>query len=654
MSERTMATELRTLPPSRPQSTPPSRLPDLVFRGACYTAALLVIAQLAALIVCLVLGAWPALERFGFGFLISQEWSPLEDRFGALTFVYGTVVTSAIAMLIATPLGVGTATFLSEIANGWVRRIGAFLVELLVAIPSVVYGFWGYYFLVPIVRTVFRWLDPTVKSISEIPGLAWFYVDNPDGFGLVSAGLVLAIMVVPYITAITFDVCQAVPRSQREGSLALGATRWQMIWTAVLPYARPGIVGGCFLALGRALGETMAVLMLIGANYQRVELSIFGKGATIASVIADSYGESSDPLKRAVLVNLGLVLLLVTIVINCLARFLLWQVQSQRPGRTWLSWLRRSAGSTAAASVNGEPVTGQSPVELPARQRLVELTARQNRVMAWINWLMTGVLASCLLITLGPLFLILGDITYRGVTSLNLAFFTNLPLDEPAGLAHALAGSAMMVGLATLIAVPIGLLAAIFLVEYRASRLAGPVRFIGELLGGVPSIVIGIFAYAVIGSLTGPSGWAGAFALAVMMIPIVMRSSEESLKLVPQSLRNASYALGAAHWQTVLRVTVPAALSAIITGVFLAVARIAGETAPLLLTADATTDWNLTLNGPTPYLTYYIFHWSKDVSVEHNQVAWAGAFVLLTLVMLLNIGVRLATGKRLVSAARAD
>jgi phosphate transport system permease protein len=354
-----------------------------------------------------------------------------------------------------------------------------------------------------------------------------------------------------------------------------------------------------------------------------------------------------------VLVELGLVLLLVTIIINCLARFLLWRVQSGRWGG-W-PWSRPAPAVSSADPVNGAPLAGRVPeTAVPERPRLVERTANRNRLAAWTDKLMTGVLAACLLVTLGPLFLILGDITWRGVTSLNLAFFTNLPLDEPAGLAHAVAGSIMMVALATVAAVPVGLLTAIFLVEYGTSRLAGPVRFIGELLAGVPSIVVGIFAYALVGSLTGPSGWAGAFALAVMMIPIVMRASEEALRLVPPTLRNASYALGAAHWQTVVHVTVPAALSAIITGVFLAVARIAGETAPLLLTADATTDWNLTLNGPTPYLTYYIYHWSKDVSVEHNQVAWAGAFVLLALVMLLNVGVRLATGKRLVSAARAD
>jgi phosphate transport system permease protein len=175
------------------------------------------------------------------------------------------------------------------------------------------------------------------------------------------------------------------------------------------------------------------------------------------------------------------------------------------------------------------------------------------------------------------------------------------------------------------------------------------------LLGGVPSIIMGVFGYAVlVAPLNHFSGWAGILALGVMMIPIVMRASEEALKLVPQSLRNASYALGAAYWQTVLRVTVPAALPAIITGVFLAIARIAGETAPLLLTADSTLYWAWTPAGKTPYLTYYIYFWAQDPDDQHRRLAWAAAFVLLAVVMLLNIGIRVAAGKRVVSAARAD
>jgi phosphate transport system permease protein len=267
---------------------------------------------------------------------------------------------------------------------------------------------------------------------------------------------------------------------------------------------------------------------------------------------------------------------------------------------------------------------------------------------------MTVVLGSCLFITLTCLFLILGYLTYRGASSLSWTFFTNLPVDVPSGLGNAVVGSAMLVGLATAWAVPVGILAAIYLAEYRRSRLGPVVRFVGELLGGVPSIILGIFGYAVLVIPFGFSAWAGALALGVMMIPIIMRASEESLRLVPQTLRNASYALGASTWQTITRVIVPAALPAIITGVFLAVARIAGETAPLLLTAYNSNYWPVSPNERTPYLTYYIFKYARSDDPAEQQLAWAAAVVLLAFIILLNIGIRLLTGKRVVLAARAD
>jgi phosphate transport system permease protein len=226
----------------------------------------------------------------------------------------------------------------------------------------------------------------------------------------------------------------------------------------------------------------------------------------------------------------------------------------------------------------------------------------------------------------------------------------------------------MLVGLACVFAVPVGLFAAIYLAEYRSAFLGPTVRFIGELLGGVPSIVIGIFAYYMVVRPMGHfSGWAGAFALGIMMIPIVMRASEESLKLVPQSLRNASYALGASQWQSVWRVTVPSALPAIITGVFLAIARIGGETAPLLLTASSNQYWptasfsffgsNWEIIWPsdfTPSLPVYVFNYAVSPYPDWHRQAWAAALVLLAGVMLLNFGIRWATGQRVVSAARAD
>jgi phosphate transport system permease protein len=577
--------------------------------------------------------AWPAIQHFGFRFLVNANQGGVEEM-GALPFIYGTLVTSTIAMLIAVPLGVGTAAFLAEIAPAWLRRSGSFLVELLAAIPSVVYGFWGIFVLAPAVQQLFN-LFPDAP--------------NTSGDGLLAAGLILAIMVVPYVTAISFDVCRAVPNSQREGALALGATRWQTIWSVVLPYARPGIVGGSFLALGRALGETMAVIMLIGNNlkFDQYSFTLFGTGATIPSVIALELNDS-PALVRSALVELGLILLLVSIIVNCVARLLIWRVGRVGKRSSWLGWLFSLAKKKSSAEVS----LAESDHK-PFRQQT--LGRGPNRKALWVNRLMTGVLGSAFLATVVPLFLILGYITVNGVQALDLNFFTHLPDDDQMGLAHAIYGSALLVGLATLFAVPIGLFTAIFLAEYRTRWLAPAVRFIGELQAGVPSIIIGIFAYALLVAPFGHfSGWAGVFALGIMMIPIVMRAGEESLKLVPQSLRNASYALGAAQWQTIWRVVVPAALPAIITGVCLAMARIAGETAPLLFTANQSDYWPKSPSHDMPYLTYYIYTWSRVPDEEKRRIAWAAAFVLLTFVMVLNIGIRFVTGKRAILATRAD
>jgi phosphate transport system permease protein len=270
-----------------------------------------------------------------------------------------------------------------------------------------------------------------------------------------------------------------------------------------------------------------------------------------------------------------------------------------------------------------------------------------------------GLLGLCQTITTVPLFLIVGYLIYRGASSLNWEFFVNLPApvgQSGGGIANAFYGSGLMIGLATAFSVPVGLLSAIFLAEYRSGRLGSVVRFIAEMLGSVPSIVIGIFGYyAIVRPITHNfSGLAGGFALGIMMLPIVIRASEEALKLVPSSLRHASFALGASHWQTVLRVTVPAALPAIITAVFLSIARVAGETAPLLLTASNNAYWPRSINDYTPSIPVFIFNYAVSAYEDWRRQAWAAAFVLVAIIMILNVSIRLLSGKRVLLASRAD
>lgn len=600
---------------------------DSLFHSATLLAALVVPLLSLLLIVFLVIDSWATIQRLGFSFFLHSRWDTNRIDFGALGFVYGTLATSALAMLIAVPISVAAAAFLAEIAPNWLRRLATSLTELLAAIPSVVYGFWGILFLVPIMQAFYRVL----------------HIPNTTGRGILSASIILAVMIVPYIAAITYDVCRAVPTSQRDGALALGSTRWQMIWLVVLPYARSGIIGASFLALGRALGETMAVAMLIG-NSTRLDWSIFGLGSSIPSVIANELGSASRAMHKSALIELGLVLFFVTVIVNTLARLLIWRV-GQSQSNQFAFWQRKIVPHSVS-------VEATSSLPLPPVKVRPD-TARRQRT-AWTDQWMTWLLAACLGITLLPLFHIFGYIAFKGIQSLDWQFFTHLPIDTTPGLGHALLGSTIMVGLATIAAVPIGLLAALYLTEYRRSRIVPGIRFVAELLGGVPSIVVGLFAYALLVQPFGFSAWAGSFALLVLMIPIVVRASEEALKLVPGSLRNASLALGASRSQTVLRVVVPSAIPGIITGVFLAIARIAGETAPLLFTAYSSNFWPRSLGQRTPFLTFFIYNYSLSDVPEEQRQALAGALVLLVVVMILNFSLRVLTGKRAFAARQAD
>lgn len=268
--------------------------------------------------VLLFVGAWPAFKTFHLAFLFNTVWDPVAQQFGALPFLYGTVVSSMLALVLAVPLSLGIAIFLAEFAPRVLRTPLSFSIELLAAIPSVIYGLWGIFFLVP-------WLRETVEPfLIEWVGFLPLFEGPPYGLGMFAAGVVLAIMIVPIIASISRDVLLAVPNAQREAALALGATRWEAIWLAVLKYGRSGIVGAVFLGWGRAIGETMAVTMVIG-NRPEIALSLFAPGHTMASVIANEFAEASGELYLSALVAIGFVLFAVTLLFNALARWLIWK-----------------------------------------------------------------------------------------------------------------------------------------------------------------------------------------------------------------------------------------------------------------------------------------------------------------------------------------
>jgi phosphate transport system permease protein len=291
------------------------RLLQLLTRAAASGLLVLVVAMVAAM-------AWlarPSLRAFGGAFLVTSTWDPVAEVFGALPFIYGTLVSSLLALAIAVPLGLGAAIYLAELAPLWIRPPIAFLIELLAAIPSVVYGLWGIFVLAPWLR---EWVQP---ALGTALGVLPLFQGPPYGVGMLAAGIILAIMIVPFIAAVAREVLLAVPSTQREAALALGATRWETTRVAVLRYGRSGLIGAVLLGLGRALGETMAVTMVIG-NRPVISASLFAPGYTMASVIANEFTEATSDLYLAALVEVGLLLFAVTVLVNALARLLVWSV----------------------------------------------------------------------------------------------------------------------------------------------------------------------------------------------------------------------------------------------------------------------------------------------------------------------------------------
>jgi phosphate transport system permease protein len=288
--------------------------------------ALCVLALVAVIIYELVTKSQLSWHAFGWKFFFQSEWDPVNDQFGAWPFVYGTVVSSILALALAVPLAIGVAVFITEMSPRWLRGPLAFTTELLAAIPSVIYGLWAIFVLVPILRL---YVEPW---LAKYLGWTGFFGGTPFGIGMLAAGIILAIMVVPIISAITREVMVAVPQQQREAVLALGATRWEMIRTGVLRNARAGILGGVILGLGRALGETMAVTMVIG-NRPEIAKSLFAPGYTMASVIANEFSEATGDTYLSALVEVGLALFIVTIIVNILAQILVWTVTRGTPAR---------------------------------------------------------------------------------------------------------------------------------------------------------------------------------------------------------------------------------------------------------------------------------------------------------------------------------
>ena len=303
------------------------QLADTVFYALVLFCALAILAVVGLVLYELVSKSQLSWHAFGFKFFLGQNWDPVNDQFGALPFIYGTVVSSLLALVLAVPLAIGVAVFTTEMSPRWLRGPLAFTTELLAAIPSVIYGLWAIFVLVPLLR---QYVQPWLARYLGWTGL---FEGPPYGIGMLAAGIILAVMIIPIISSITREVMTAVSQQQREGVLALGATRWEMIRMGVLRNARAGIMGGVILGLGRALGETMAVTMVIG-NRAEIAKSLFAPGHTLASVIANEFTEAVGNTYQSALIEMGLILFVVTLVVNALAGLLVWSITRGMPSRS--------------------------------------------------------------------------------------------------------------------------------------------------------------------------------------------------------------------------------------------------------------------------------------------------------------------------------
>src|SRR4029079_15379560 len=298
---------------------------EMMFRWATFCSAALVLVLLAGVLISLVYGAWPALRTFRFDFLTTQIWNPVTEKFGALAPIYGTVVTSIIAMLIAIPIAFGIAVFLTETCPRWLRTPIGVAIELLAAIPSIVFGIWGLFILAPILQLhVQPWL---IEHVGPWPIIGVLFQGTPYGIVLLTAGIVLAIMVLPFITAVMREVFLVTPTSIKEAAYGVGATQWEVVWDVVLPWSRAGVIGGIMLGLGRALGETMAVTFVVG-NAHRISTSLLAPSTTIAASIANEFAEAVGKLYTSSLMALGLILFVITFVVIACARLLLLRLES--------------------------------------------------------------------------------------------------------------------------------------------------------------------------------------------------------------------------------------------------------------------------------------------------------------------------------------
>lgn len=563
-------------------------------------------------------------------FLTGMIWNPVAaiPSYGIAPLIVGTLLVTFGSMVIAVPLSIGTAVYISELASPRVKLVIKPAIELLAGIPSVVYGFFGLIVLTDWLRVIF---------------------DQPSGESWLAGSLLLGIMALPTITSVAEDAIRSVPQEYREGSLAVGATRWQTISRVVLPAALSGITAAIILGMGRAIGETMAVMMVTGnaAVIPSPIINVLSPVRTLTGTLGIEMGEAaSGSLHYHALFGVAVVLLLITLIVNLGAVLILKRLNAQRRAGVFLGSVRVPDGVRRGLK------------QVPLLIAVVVLYALGGviglglLICGVVLWLATQHLSPrttqriaflFLYLGVGLVILVLGiilfDIVSHGLPAISWEFLTTAPRDlgRAGGIFPAIVGTLYLVAGSILFALPFGVGAAIYLNEYRMEGyLTRTIRTGIDLLNSTPSIVFGLFGFTflVLFLNLGVSMLAGQLTLGLMVLPTIIRTTEEALKNVPPSLREGSLALGATRWQTIRRVVLPSALAGIITGTILSIGRAAGETAPILFTAVVFSQRYLpsSIRDPVMALPYHLFILSTNVPGS-SQNKYGTALVLIMLVI---------------------
>ena len=570
-----------------------------------FACAFLAVVTVILIFVFTTYSALPVFTDIGLADFFSFTWAPSEGHYGIMSLLAGSGLVTVGALAMGVPLGVGTAVYLVEIASKRVRRLISPAVDLLAGIPSIIYGFFGMVIIRPF--------------IAQLTGGL--------GFGALTAWFVLAIMIVPTITTLTIDALNSIPMGIREASYAMGATKWQTIYKVVLPAAKLGIVDAIVLGMGRAIGETMAVLMVVG-NAPVIPDSISSPISTLTSQIALDMSYSSG-LHRSALFGMGVVLFIISAALVGIVRL-----------------ISKKRGSAMSDSVDTTVDTTSS------RERIKRALShgkkgRINKDLS--NKIMLGVFRAAAYITTLVLLAIIAYVVINGLPHISLDFIFGWPqgVNAEGGIWPTIVSTIYVTALAMLICTPVAVLAAVYLAEYaKQGKVVDIIRYAADALASVPSIVMGLFGYALFVEAMGLglSMVSAALALALLMLPIVMRTTEEAIRAVPRYIRWGAYGLGATKWQVVSKIVLPSAFGRIATGIVLAIGRAIGETAVVLYTMGQAINLPISpLDSGRP-MTVHLYLLAND-GINMNA-AYGTALLLMAIILAFNLFARYLSRKR--------